>query len=145
MSVTVVEGDLFDYPCWVKVITVNTKGAMGAGIAYAYRERFWDAYLRYRKRCLAGQFKVNDLLVQKAGGQWWVLFPTKDDWQQGSELPWIEENLKRLKLLCEQYKVVKVAMPWLGCRNGGLTREQVYPLIEATFGASEIECVVVSR
>lgn len=144
--ITIVSGyDLFDYPCWVKVITVNTKGAMGAGIAFGYRERFYDAYIRYRKLCLSKQFKVTDLLVQKAGGSWWVLFPTKDDWRNGSELVWIEDNLTKLVKLCERYKVSKIAMPWLGCRNGGLERHQVLPLIQKAFEHSATECVIVER
>ena len=144
MSVTIAHGDLFDYPCWVKVITVNTKGAMGAGIAWVYRDRYIDAYNRYRKLCLAGKFKVDNLLVQRAGDNWWVLFPTKDDWRDNSELCWIEANLAKLVLLCEKHKVAKIAMPWLGCRNGGLNREQVLPLIEAAFSNSTTECVIVS-
>lgn len=145
MSVTVESGDLFYYPCHVKVCTVNTVGAMGAGIAYGYRERWYASYLRYQKLCRAGKFTVTDLLVQRNDQEWWVLFPTKKDWKADSQLEWIEHNLVRLAELCTQYKVQKIAIPWLGCRNGGLTRDVVLPAIKKVFDNHSTECVIVGR
>ena len=145
MSVTVVSGDLFYYPCHVKVCTVNVVGAMGAGIAYGYRARFPEAYGRYRKRCKAGLFKVTDLLVQRNDAEWWVLFPTKQDWRNDSQIEWIEHNLERLAALCTQYNVSKIAIPWLGCRNGGLTHDVVLPAIKKAFDNHSTECVIVGR
>lgn len=145
MSVRVERGELFSYPCKVKVCTVNTVGAMGAGVAYVYRERFPDAYRRYQKRCKAGLLTVRDLLVQRNGGEWWILFPTKEDWRNDSRLEWIAYNLERLALLCTQYRVGRLVMPWLGCRNGGLRREDVWPLIESTFTNHTTEVIVLDR
>lgn len=145
MAVEIVKGNLFTYPCWVKVCTVNTVGAMGAGIAYGYRDRFPDGYWRYKKRCQKGLFKVTDLLVQKNGNEWWILFPTKMDWKADSKLEWIEHNLTRLTALCTEYKVSRIAIPWLGCRNGGLTRDEVLPLIERAFEGHSTLCLIVDR
>lgn len=145
MPVEVVKADLFSYPCHVKVCTVNTVGAMGAGVARQYRDRWPMAYARYRKRCLAGDFTVTDLLVQRCGSEWWVLFPTKQDWRNGSELAWIETNLTKLGRLCFQYNVKRIALPWLGCANGGLDRNDVLPLIKAAFDHHSTTCVIIDR
>lgn len=143
MSFEVVIGDLFKLPVSTKVCTVNTVGAMGAGVARVYRARFWDAYVRYRAYCFARKFSVNSFLIQRNGAETWVLFPTKKDWKEPSKIEWIQQNLERLAKYCTEYSVKEIAMPALGCRNGGLSLEDVQPLIEATFKDHPTRCIVV--
>ena len=126
------------------MVTLNTRGAMGAGIALGYRERFPASYKKYRARCFRGEFTVNTILVHRNGNEWWVLFPTKDAWHEPSRLEWIEENLRKLADICRKYKVAKIAMPLLGCGNGQLMPEQALALIEAAFLNHPTECIVVN-
>lgn len=145
MGIKIVEGDLFEYPCKVKVVTINTRGVMGAGVALEYRNRFPESFLKYRRLCANGGFTVNTLVVQRNGPEWWVLFPTKNDWRQPSQLDWIEDNLKKLAKICLDHKVSRIAMPLLGCLNGRLNIEDVIPLIRTTFEEHPTECIIVRQ
>lgn len=145
MGTKIVNGDLFEYPCKVKVVTLNIRGVMGAGVALEYRNRFPESFLKYRRRCMKKQFTVNTLVVHQNGPEWWVLFPTKDDWKEPSRVDWIEANLEKLAKICTDYKVQRIAMPMLGCLNGKLNPEVVLPLIHRVFDNHATECVVVCR
>jgi O-acetyl-ADP-ribose deacetylase (regulator of RNase III) len=62
-----------------------------------------------------------------------INFPTKGHWRSPSRLTDIETGLQDLARTIREHDIGSVAVPALGCGNGGLDWAQVRPLIEATF------------
>ncbi len=65
-----------------------------------------------------------------SGPRWIINFPTKGQWRAGSRLADIESGLADLVRVCRSYRIASIAVPPLGCGNGGLAWDAVRPLIE---------------
>lgn len=59
-----------------------------------------------------------------------VNFPTKDKWRDPSELSYIESGLDAFIKVLPELNVTTVAIPPLGCGNGGLKWGNVKTVIE---------------
>ena len=59
-----------------------------------------------------------------------INFPTKDRWRGNSKLSYIETGLDELLKVLPELQVKSVAIPPLGCGNGGLQWPVVKQLIE---------------
>jgi O-acetyl-ADP-ribose deacetylase (regulator of RNase III) len=55
-----------------------------------------------------------------AGPRWIINFPTKKHWRHPSKIEWVREGLKDLVLVLREHHIHSVAVPPLGCGNGGL-------------------------
>jgi O-acetyl-ADP-ribose deacetylase (regulator of RNase III) len=60
-----------------------------------------------------------------------INFPTKQHWKNASRLEDIRSGLDDLVRLVNEHNITSVAIPALGCGNGGLDWAHVRPLIEA--------------
>src|SRR5947209_8293025 len=58
-----------------------------------------------------------------------INFPTKRHWRGVSRLKDIEDGLQDLVRVIVEYGISSIAIPPLGCGNGGLKWEDVQPLI----------------
>ena len=45
------QGDMFEVPVDIRVNTVNCVGAMGAGVALAFKRRYPDMFKDYQRDC----------------------------------------------------------------------------------------------
>ncbi|MCA8831915.1 type II toxin-antitoxin system antitoxin DNA ADP-ribosyl glycohydrolase DarG [Hymenobacter pini] len=128
------QGNLLQAPTDALINTVNTEGVMGKGIALQFKEAFDENYRLYRQACKEQRVRVGEMFVtethQLVGPRFIINFPTKRHWKERSRLEYITEGLKDLKRVITQYGITSVAMPPLGCGNGGLDWEVVRPLIE---------------
>lgn len=61
-------------------------------------------------------------------------FPTKKHWHARSKLSDIEAGLADLRQVINGYQVTSIAVPPLGCGNGGLNWRDVRPLISEALG-----------
>jgi len=125
-------GNLFHSEATVLTCTVNTVGAMGAGIALKFKHKYPDVYQAYTVACKAGKIKVGEPVITRAlAGQAILLFPTKKEWWFPSKLAWIEEGLRCLvKEPILHDPRTRLAMVPLGCSNGKLDyNRQVKPLL----------------
>jgi len=61
-------------------------------------------------------------------------FPTKDDWRNDSELEYVENGLKYLAENYQDLGIYTIAMPALGCGNGGLNWDEVKLRMEKYLG-----------
>jgi O-acetyl-ADP-ribose deacetylase (regulator of RNase III) len=123
-------GDLFTSGARTLVNPVNTAGVMGAGLAAEFRRRFPDLDADYRRRCAAGQLRLGQpYLYRTAGGVQVVNFPTKGDWRQRSRLADLNQGLAHLAAYADQWRLGSLAVPALGAGLGGLSWEQVGPLL----------------
>ena len=120
------------------VNTVNTVGIMGKGIALQFKERFPMNFKIYSDACKKGEMQVGKMLVVKEstlnGEKLIINFPTKTEWFKKSNYSYIEDGLKDLARVIVQYQIKSIAIPPLGCGNGGLKWEIVKPMMDKYLG-----------
>lgn len=136
MSIEFKLGDLFDDKSEALVNTVNCVGVMGKGVAYEFKHRWPNNYKAYKKICDAKSFRPGQVFVYENGGllqengpRFIVNFPTKDHWRQKSKIEYISTGLDALVAEIDRLKIKSIALPPLGCGNGGLDWKIVCPLI----------------
>ena len=141
------KGNLLDAKAEALVNTVNTVGVMGKGIALMFKEAFPDSFREYAEATKEGRVRVGRMFVTRssalAGPRWIINFPTKEHWRSPSRLEWIEAGLRDLVDVVRQNGIRSIALPPLGCGNGGLRWEVVRPAIERALGDLENVDVVV--
>ena len=120
-----ISGNILDSKCYALVNTVNTVGIMGKGVALQFKNEFTHNYKVYRNACQARQLQIGGLLPVKdrsllLGEHLIINFPTKTHWRLPSEYTYIEQGLIALATLITEKKVQHIAIPALGCGNGGL-------------------------
>lgn len=131
-------GNLLKAPAEALVNTVNTHGVMGKGIALQFKNAYPDMYQAYEEACRAGTVTLGRMHVYDLGGladgpRWIINFPTKGHWRSRSQLNHIKEGLADLVVTVERLGIRSLAVPPLGCGNGGLSWAEVRPMIEAAF------------
>jgi len=123
-------GDLFESRAQALVNTVNCVGVMGKGVAEQFRKRYPAMFDDYKRRCERHAVRLGEPYPYRdVSGALIINFPTKDHWRASSRLSDIEAGLDYLAAHLEQWGVTSVAMPPLGCGNGGLEWHDVGPLI----------------
>jgi O-acetyl-ADP-ribose deacetylase (regulator of RNase III) len=133
------KGNLLEARVEALVNTVNTVGIMGRGIALQFKQAFPEMYRDYERACQAGEIRLGKMHVFDLGGlgggpRWIINFPTKSHWRGRSRIEDIESGLQDLINVVRRLKVTSIAVPPLGCGNGGLDWEEVRPRIEAALG-----------
>jgi O-acetyl-ADP-ribose deacetylase (regulator of RNase III)/uncharacterized protein YwgA len=128
-NVTVRKGDLFDSGAQCLVNTVNTVGVMGKGIALQFKKRFPRMFADYKARCDRGEVRLGEpyLYRELFDTPWVINFPTKDHWRSQSKLSDIEAGLEYLEAHIADWGVESLAVPPLGCGEGGLEWRVVGP------------------
>ena len=138
-------GDPFDSQAQTLVNTVNCVGVMGKGIALEFKKRFPEMYKDYVARCKARQVQLGKPYLfpePREMGQLSLLpdpdspeqrrilnFPTKKHWRSRSYLTDIEAGLAHLDQHYRTWGITSLAVPALGCGNGGLTWQAVGPIL----------------
>ena len=138
MSLIVTKGDLLRQNDVDAIVnTVNCVGIMGKGIALQFKKKWPENFERYRVACDAREVRPGKMFVFDAGAyaqpHFIINFPTKDDWRGKSRIEFIEAGLQDLIGRVRQLGVRSIAVPPLGCGNGGLNWAEVRPLIERAF------------
>lgn len=118
------QGNLLEAPAEALVNTVNEVGVMGKGIALLFREAYPQSAESYEKAAKAGEIRVGRVFVTPGesllGPRWIIHFPTKKHWRSPSQLSWVREGLKDLVRVIRREGIRSIALPPLGCGNGGL-------------------------
>jgi hypothetical protein len=65
------------------------------------------------------------------GPKWIFNFPTKKHWRNPSKIEWIRDGLHDLVRLVREMNIKSLALPPIGCGNGGLSWPEVRRLIES--------------
>ncbi len=132
------QGNLLEADVDAVVNTVNTQGIMGKGIALMFKDRFPENFEAYADACKKHEVRIGEMFVTKSdelfGPRWIINFPTKTHWRVNTRLEWIEEGLKDLVRVIEQNQIRSIAIPPLGCGNGGLDWGVVRSLIVTALG-----------
>lgn len=134
---------------------VNCAGAMGRGIAVAFREYFPEMFKEYASRCRLGALKPGDVFA-------WEPLPseqvnihyarslkvvynlaTQPDWNHTATLAYIKASIERMVVLAAKDGISHVGIPRIGAGLGGLTWEAVEATLKAAHGPG-VTLVVVS-
>lgn len=138
-------GDLFDFFTGKTVLVhgCNAQHVMGGGIALQVRRKFPQAYYDYMAtpKLTLGEvvfsYIGDDLVVANAitqeffGNNPMVKYASPDA---------IKKCLLRVR---EVYSRHEIIMPEIGCGLGGLTMEEVSPIIESVFNDDLQTCTIV--
>jgi O-acetyl-ADP-ribose deacetylase (regulator of RNase III) len=130
-------GNLLDADVEALVNTVNTEGVMGKGIALQFKRAFPAMFKDYARAAKRGDIRLGHIHVwatnSLTGPKWVLNFPTKGNWRAKSRLSDIESGLDDLVSVVRTLGIQSIAVPPLGCGNGGLEWSKVEPLIRHAF------------
>ena len=147
-NISLNEGDMFFSQLQTLTISVNTVGVMGKGLASRAKYQFPDVYVYYQDLCKQQKLAMGKPYLYKRESfldfeladnptnlskpnskKWFLLFPTKRHWKEGSDLAGIQQGLEWLLNNYRTEGVTSIAMPALGCGLGGLEWQDVGPLM----------------
>lgn len=119
------------------VNTVNCVGVMGKGIALQFKNKWPANFAVYAAACKAGKVRPGRMFIYDLGAlakpNFIINFPTKDHWRGASRIEFIRDGLVDLVAQVRRLGIRSIAVPPLGCGNGGLQWDEVRPLIEDAF------------
>lgn len=133
--ITFVKGDIFESPAQVLTNTVNCVGVMGKGIALEFKRRHPAMFMDYEVRCKMGEVQLGVPYLWEDERTQVLNFPTKGHWREDSRLQDIDAGLQYLVEHYQKMGICSVAMPPLGCGNGGLGWKDVRQMIEQKLGS----------
>jgi O-acetyl-ADP-ribose deacetylase (regulator of RNase III) len=132
-------GDILTADAEALVNTVNCVGIMGRGIALQFRKAFPDNFKAYEAVCKRHELQPGQMFVFETGQltspRYIINFPTKRHWKGKSQLADIESGLKSLVAEVRRLGIQSIAIPPLGCGQGGLDWAEVRPRIEQALRA----------
>lgn len=131
------QGNLLEADAEALVNTVNCVGVMGKGVALQFKQAFPDNFHAYARACRAGEVRLGAMFIVDRGfldpPRYIVNFPTKRHWKGRSRIDDIRAGLVALVEDVQRLGIESIAVPPLGCGNGGLDWTEVRPLIESAF------------
>ena len=135
-------GNLLESNAEALVNTVNTVGVMGKGIALQFKNAYPINFTKYVEACRSGELTTGKLLIireknSRVQEKIIINFPTKQHWRNPSKYEYITKGLKELAQAINKYSIKSIAIPPLGCGNGGLHWDIVKPMIENALRDSE--------
>ncbi len=136
MKLELKHDDLLKQPADAIINTVNCVGIMGKGIALQFKKAFPENYRAYVKACKNNEVNIGKMFVYQMGmldanihSKYIINFPTKKHWRSNSKIEYIEKGLNDLYDVIYKLNIKTLAMPPLGCGNGGLDWNVVKNLI----------------
>ena len=138
MAFKITQGDLLRQDDVDAIVnTVNCVGVMGKGIALQFKNKWPENNRAYEIACKQKKVRPGLMFVFDSGGlvkpNFIINFPTKDHWRSKSRIEFIRDGLVDLVKQVKQLGIRSIAIPPLGCGNGGLDWDEVRPLIEQAF------------
>lgn len=135
--IEIVAGNILEAETEAVVNTVNCVGVMGKGIALQFKQAYPDNFKAYKRACDADEVKPGRMFVFETGAlvgpRYIINFPTKRHWKGGSKIEDIEAGLRALTDEVQKRAIRSIAVPPLGCGNGGLDWRVIRPMIESAF------------
>ncbi|MDZ8081246.1 MAG: macro domain-containing protein [Nostoc sp. DcaGUA01] len=131
------QGNLLEEKTEALVNTVNCVGVMGKGIALQFKQAYPENFRLYEQACRVGKVQPGKMFTVATGSllnpKYIINFPTKRHWRNNSKIEDIQSGLVALVQEVQELGITSIAMPALGCGNGGLNWDEVKPLIESAF------------
>lgn len=144
--ITFKKGNLLNADAQALVNTVNTVGVMGKGIALQFKNRFPHNYAIYKEACKRETLTVGQVLVVEDGDlmnrKIIINFPTKSHWKGNAKYDYVQSGLKALRKAIEEHNIKSIAIPPLGCGNGGLDWPTVKNMIVEELNDLQTEIII---
>lgn len=116
-----INGNMFNSNYLYLVNPVNCVGTSGAGVAKEMAKRFPGNARSYRYRCMNKLLTPGEIFTSVESNVTIINAATKKHWTNPSRLEWVCECLKRINhYIGIEWLKCNLAMPILGCGNGGL-------------------------
>lgn len=139
MMIEDAQGNLLEADAEALVNTVNCVGFMGKGIALQFKQAWPENFVAYQRAVRAGDVVPGKMFLydtsRLVNPRYIINFPTKRHWRGRSRVEDIRSGLKALIADVERLGIRSIAVPPLGCGNGGLDWNVVRPLILKAFEA----------
>jgi O-acetyl-ADP-ribose deacetylase (regulator of RNase III) len=132
------KGNIFESDAQTLTNTVNLKGVMGKGLAFKFKDKFSGLFESYALDIVGKRIAIGMPTIWKGKEKWVVNFPTKDDWRKPSTYEYIDAGLKTLRIKLDEWEVLSLAIPALGCGLGSLDWKIVKPMIAKHLGDMEM-------
>ncbi len=141
------DGDLLGADAEALVNTVNTVGVMGKGLALQFKQAYPGNFRAYEVACRRGDVRLGSMFVWETDFQgnprFVINFPTKGHWRARSRIVDVRAGLDDLRRVIRDKEIRSIAIPPLGCGNGGLDWSTVRPIIlEALGGLPDVEVIL---
>lgn len=133
MLQVVTKGSIFDSSCDYLTNTVNTVGAMGAGLALEFRLRVPEMYEIYKQKCARGEIRIGEYWIYNRPnrtGKKILNFPVKKGFNHPSKWEYVIEGLRYFVKNYRNDKIMSIAIPTLGARLGKLDDEAVLIMMQ---------------
>lgn len=131
------QGNLLHADAEALVNTVNCVGIMGKGIALQFKQAYPDNFKQYQRACKINEMRPGKMFIVSTNSlvnpKYIINFPTKRHWKDKSILSDIENGLDELVNQVRNLGLKSIAVPPLGCGNGGLEWHEVRQRIEKAF------------
>lgn len=142
------QGNLLAADADALVNTVNTVGVAGKGIALQFRQAYPENFRAYQKAAKRGEVRPGQMFIWETGQlerpHLIINFPTKRHWRGGSRIEDIQAGLQDLVHCIEKYHITSIAVPPLGCGNGGLNWADVRKVIANALESLKVEVLLYS-
>lgn len=139
-------GDLFTSDAGALAHGVNTRGAMGSGIAVQFRDRYPEMYQEYRVQCA-------DKTLEPGGMMGWIPesgpaiynIASQDFPGPHAKIEWLSAGLWNALRDAEQRGIAAIAIPRIGSGIGGLPQEVVEAYVRGLAEASPVDVELWDR
>ena len=145
MPIKFCSGDIFETESNVALAHgCNCAGAMGKGIAVAFKQHWPDMYDAYKLKCDRSEFIPGDVFPwhDESTGRMIYNLGTQRTWRTKATLKAIEQSTTSMLQQAQQQGVSSVAMPLIGAGLGGLAAEDVKALLQRITDESPVKLIV---
>ena len=119
---------------------VNTRGAMGAGIALQFRDKFPDMYAEYDYLCSTGLLLPGETHIYPMGGGRFIYNIASQDLPgPNARYVWLLSGLVRAIEHAIENNVAVIALPRLGSNIGGLDEKRVEEIVKVAAESSPVD------
>jgi O-acetyl-ADP-ribose deacetylase (regulator of RNase III) len=123
-------GNIFESKMQTLINPINCVGVMGKGLALIFKNKYPEMFNDYITKCANKNVVLGKPYLYKVNDESFILnFPTKYHWTHNSDLHFINKGLEYLAANSNKLGILSLAVPSLGCGNGGLNWNDVRQLI----------------
>ncbi len=140
------KGNLLTQDVDALVNPVSCVGVLGKGLALQFKRAFPEMVEPYERACADGEVMPGVVHVVDRGAaqhpRWILNVPTKRHWRNPSRLDDVAAGTRALAGTIRDLGIRSVAVPPLGCGNGGLNWSDVRTLLLAELGSVDAEVIL---
>lgn len=145
MGINFCRGDIFETEENIAIPHgCNCAGAMGKGIAVAFKKRWPEMYQTYKSLCSTGEFSLGKVFVWQDPDSDRFIFNlgTQRTWRTKALIEDIETSVENMLQRASELEVTHIAMPLIGAGLGRLPDEKVKEVLVALSNKFPIQLIV---